>query len=152
MAEVAAGRKPGRPSPFGTLIQAGSEDEIQATFIQWVNINMHGRGCEALKAIFSIPNAGFASQKQGGLRKLTGRRAGVPDICCPVECWNRETHEPLHIGLWIEFKVQGKYPTKEQLEWHERLRGLGHRVEVCFDWVTAANIVIEYLGLPLAKL
>jgi hypothetical protein len=150
LAELAAGRSGRSNSP---LIRPGSEDEIQATFFQW--IDLHKERFPELQACFAIPNAGFASKKQGALRKLTGRRAGIPDVCLPVP----QLINPLadvcgsdYYALWIEFKVPGKKPTKEQLEWHARLRALGHRVEVCDTWTDGANIFIEYLNLSLEKL
>ena len=142
-------RRATKPSKFGLIIPAGSEDEIQATFIEWVDLNKKKH--PVLDLIFAIPNAGFASKKQGALRKLTGRRKGVPDINIPVGV--RSDGQVIGtLGLWIEFKVPGEKPTKEQLEWHERLRAANQRVEVCESWIEAANIVIEYLGLKLEKL
>jgi len=66
----------------GKLIAPGSEDQIQSDFIRWVDL--HKERFPALRLIFAIPNAGFASVRQGVLRKLTGRRKGVPDVCIPV--------------------------------------------------------------------
>lgn len=37
-------------------------------------------------------------------------------------------------------------------EWHEKLRDAGHRVEIHRSWITAANVVIDYLKLPLEKI
>lgn len=149
IAELAAGRSTGRNS--SPLIKPGSEDEIQATFFEWIDTlsTQHPE----LKACFAIPNAGFASQKQGALRKLTGRRPGVPDVFLPISriAWDG-TEWNSYIGLWIEFKRPGEKPRPEQTVWHERLRALGHFVVVCTTWVDAANIVISYLGLPLEKL
>lgn len=148
-------RRATKPSKFGLIIPEGSEDEIQATFIDWVD-KLKGQH-PVLENIFAIPNAGFASKKQGALRKLTGRRSGVPDINLPVKGWAKERHATmvnlsLCVGLWIEFKRPGEKPTKEQLAWHERLRAEGHRVEICYSWTEGANTVIEYLGLRLEKL
>lgn len=145
-AELAAG-KSGRSS--GAIIKPGSEDEIQANFFAWVDL--YKKDYPDLQLIFAIPNAGFASVRQGVLRKLTGRRKGVPDVCIPVAKWMGLNASTV-FGLWVEFKKPGEKPTKEQKEWHERLTRSGHRVEVCASWVDAANIVIEYLQLPLAKL
>lgn len=129
----------------GKIIKPGSEDEIQANFFAW--IDLYKKDYPDLQLIFAIPNAGFASVRQGVLRKLTGRKPGVPDVCIPVIMWRNGQIDA--VGLWIEFKQPRKKPTKEQLEWHDKLRRSGHRVEVCTSWTDAANILIEYLQLPL---
>ena len=144
MADLAAGKSTGRRSP---LIKPGSEDEIQATFFEWIDLYKEQKGFYRLQACYAIPNVGSYARAQNAKLKLTGRRPGVPDVHLPVE-----SADGLDGGLWIEFKKPGEKPTAVQLEWHQRLRNLGHRVKVCTSWTDAANIVIEYLGLLLEKL
>ncbi len=138
------------PSEFGAIIPAGSEDEIQALFFKWVDL--HISRFPELELWYAIPNAGFASKKQGALRKLTGRRSGVPDTHLPMPAPSNVTPSGYWRGLWIEFKRPGEKPTDEQWKWIIRLRRAGHRVEVCESWVAGANITIDYLRLPIPKL
>jgi hypothetical protein len=143
------------PSEFGAIIPAGSEDEIQALFFKWVDL--HISRFPELELWYAIPNAGFASKKQGALRKLTGRRSGVPDTHwpLPMPCSTHATHVPPSgrwNGLWIEFKRPGEHPTAGQWEWITRLRVAGHRVEVCTSWTDGANVAIDYGQLPIATL
>lgn len=142
-AEIAAGLA----SRSYKLIKPGSEDEIQANYFSWVDLYIERFPEMAL--IFAIPNAGFASKKQGGLRKLTGRRAGVPDVCVPVEGGMEDGTR--YLGLWIEFKRPGEKATTEQLKWHAKLREAGHYVAIFETWTEAANLTIDYLRLDLTK-
>lgn len=150
-------------------LDLGPEDVIQCDFITWVDFNKKQH--PALDLIFAVPNAGFASPKQGALRKMTGRRAGVPDIFVAVPTMSyaplplrqlaaddsaevelsgvREVFVP---GFFIEFKEGNKTPTKEQKAWHVKLKAHGYRVEIYRSWMSAANAMIEYLNLPLEKI
>lgn len=102
----------------------------------------------------------------GAKLKVMGVKAGVPDIMIfnghagyedDITCWI--------CGLAIELKAidaKGKRPKPRpnQLAWHERLRGCGWRVEVCYtiDEVLAvlrecypARLSIHSNGLRPAK-
>ncbi len=73
---------------------------------------------------YSIPNGGYRLSATSARRmKMTGLKAGVPDIHIPVAT------EVYH-SLYIEVKLPYNKPTKIQKQWHETLRKLGHRVEV----------------------
>lgn len=121
---------------------AGSEDEIQATFFDWV-FKLEGR-YPILKRMHSIPNGGKRSGLIGYILKITGMRPGVLDTFLPFA-------DSGHIGLWIEFKTPTGSVSKEQKEWIDYLRQAGYQVEVCRSWIQAANVVIDYLQLPLVK-
>jgi hypothetical protein len=92
---------------------------------------------------YSVPNG--SNKVSDFLRKLfkkTGLKKGVPDLHIPEPiyqkpCVDRITVPPgqstailLFLSLYVEVKMPGKYPDKEQKAWHEKLRKLGHRVEV----------------------
>ena len=49
------------------------------------------------------------------------------------------------VGLWIEMKYGRNKTTPEQDERIAALRKYHHRVEVCYDWPAARQIIIEYL-------
>lgn len=120
-----------------------SEAAIQTTFFEWIDLN--APKYPVLSLCFAIPNEGNRSAFNGWKRKLTGRRAGVPDICLPVP--NDEFH-----GLWIEMKSKRGTVSPSQRIWHKQLTDAGHRVEIARDWITAANLVIEHLRLPVQRL
>lgn len=140
LAEVGNKRASREPSEFGKVIPEGSEDCIQARFFVWVDL--YKERFEDLKLCFAIPNGTHTTKTVRYVMKLTGRRPGVPDVQLAVARKGKTS-------LWIEFKVPGKYATPEQREWHDRLRAAGALVFVCKSWMEAANIVIDYLNLPL---
>lgn len=124
-------------------INPDSEDAIQANFFEW--ITLHEARFPVLELFYAIPNGGKRGKLVGWILKLTGTRPGVPDTNLP-------TRRGLYAGLWIEFKRPGEKLRKEQVEWVNRLKAQGHRVEVCYSWTEAANVTIDYLQLDLERL
>lgn len=123
-----------------------SEASIQADFFEWVDL--HALRYPELALIYAIPNEGNRSRLDGWKRKLTGRRAGVPDTHLPLP---GQINDVNYIGLFIEFKsAKGKVSDKQQ-QWINTLRSVGHYVAVCRSWPFAANLIIDYLSLPLKK-
>ena len=130
----------------GNLIKEGSEDAVQAEVVRWARDN-EVRFPE-LVLLHSIPNAGFASKKQGALRKLTGRVAGMPDLHLPIR--RGEWY-----GLWIELKrtpyrdARGKLQKAKVSADQKRVMGLlreqSHRVEVCEGAQPAIELLESYL-------
>ena len=49
-------------------------------------------------------------------------------------------------GLWIELKVGRNRTTPAQDEMIDRLRAYGNRVEVCYGWIAAWDVLLEYMG------
>lgn len=130
-------------------INPESEAAIQANFFEWIDLHIPKHS--VLGLMFAVPNEGNKSKFDGWKRQLTGRRAGVPDTCLPVASrmiWL----DYQYIGLFIEFKSKTGKVSAVQQDWIDKLRKQNHRVEVCRSWTDAANIVIEYLGLDMAKL
>lgn len=98
----------------------------------------------ALKNIFSIPNGGHRHISVAKKLKAEGVRAGVPDIFLAQP--NSE-----YAGLFIEMKSEKGTISDAQAEWLERLETARYRCEVCYSWTAAANIIIDYLNLPIEK-
>lgn len=138
-------RPPKIPSKWGRLIAAGSEDEQQALFFEWVD--KHKADHPVLELIFAVPNGSNKSPAQRAVMQITGLKPGVPDVCVPV-CVRNVAGVVLSAGLWIEFKRPGGgRVSPEQKQWHERLRALGHRVEVCDSAEAAIDLVTSYLRM-----
>jgi hypothetical protein len=79
------------------------------------------------------PNEGLRTPRQGAHAKAMGLKSGFPDVAIfdgPFKSWGVDSH---FNGLAIELKVGKNKPTPSQLECHERLRGCGWRVEVCYS-------------------
>jgi hypothetical protein len=87
---------------------------------------------------FHPPMEGFRTPRSGGHMKAKGSKAGVPDCMIfqpfrtygPVDGFPGETWQTVH-GLALELKVGKNKPTPAQLEWADKLRACGWRVEVC---------------------
>ncbi len=114
-----------------------TESLIQQAFIKWCWLNE--RKYPELKLGFAVPNQGLRDARNARRMKAEGMRAGVPDWMLPVMAWDKA-------GLAIEFKAPGGKLTVLQLAYHKLLSNHDWRVEVCYDWRSAADIVAEYLS------
>lgn len=63
-------------------------------------------------------------------------RKGAPD---------RLTLLPGGRCLFVEWKQDGKRPRPEQIEYHNWLRSLGHKVMVCTYWRTPYDVIASYV-------
>jgi hypothetical protein len=88
-----------------------------------------------LALLFCIPNG----QVRRGERTEPGIRPGVPDLCLPVARGDFN-------ALYIEMKFGKNMTTKEQDHWIEKLRYYGNRVEVCYSFEDAQQVLKDYLG------
>jgi hypothetical protein len=111
----------------------------------------------------------------GNRLKREGLRSGVPDIflpvpvavCCqPGYCERAAPEDVAHkwrckdcdrySGLYIEMKRPSLKReddplngcSDDQLKWIAALREQGYRVEVCYTWIEAREVILSYLGLP----
>ena len=113
-----------------------SEHDEQVAVFQWAGYQSH----PAYRLMYAVPNAGKRTLRQGAWMKAEGLRAGVPDICMAYP--SKGYH-----GLYIEMKSVGKFPSDDQMEWHENLREAGYRVDVCYDSGAAIDTIEDYLGV-----
>ena len=118
-----------------------TEHEEQVTVVQWAAA--HERTEPRLKLLHAIPNAGAGAQKgQAGKMRAEGVKAGVPDLCLPVEDPRRGT------GLYIEMKRRtGGRTSPAQQWWHDALREQGYRVEVCAGADEAIEVLRDHLQM-----
>ena len=93
-----------------------------------------------LSLLYAIPNGGQRSKAQAGKLRGEGVQAAVPDLCLPVA-------RSFYHSLYIELKAEGKYATKEQRAYHERLREQGHAVFEIQGADLALDVILAYLGL-----
>lgn len=115
-----------------------TEHDHQKALIKWARYNEQRH--PALQLLFAVPNAGKRSRAVAGRMIAEGLKAGVPDLCLPFP--SGQYH-----GLFIEMKVGRNKPTANQVRWIEDLRSAGHRVEVCFSWDQAKDVIEDYLGI-----
>ena len=143
----------GRTDKFFRGLKPSSEDHQQANFFAW--IDYWGEQFPKLKTCYAEPNGSNKSKMQRYVMSITGLRSGVPDVHLPI--FSRIYYEATNIsieytGLYIEFKSKKGVLSPNQKIWMQRLRDVNHMVEVCKSWQAAANLVIDYLGLPIEKL
>lgn len=158
-------------------IAAESESSQQSALFCWAAIEAvtarNGDQDErrmSLVMLHAIPNG---DQRGDGTKKgaqiagnrlvREGLRSGVPDVCLPVprahfeQCGlNVHEDEFIYCGLYIEMKrpylKRAADPlhgcSDDQKKWITSLRLHGYRVEVCYTWIEAREVILDYLGLP----
>lgn len=90
--------------------------------------------------MYHIPNEGKRSKTTGAALKRQGLKSGVPDICLPVP-------RGKYHGLYIEMKYGDNKTTKNQRKWLDMLSGQGYKTAVCYDWISAAEVIFKYLEI-----
>ena len=85
------------------------------------------------------PNGGFRHPATAARLKAEGVKRG------PVDVWLfvRRGHCP---GLAFEMKVGRNKPTDEQSAWLRHLDDQDWCTGVCYDWMSAARLIADYLG------
>ena len=114
-----------------------SEHQEQSALINWARMT-EGTWPE-LELLHAIPLGGARHPATGKKLKAEGVKKGVPDLCLPV------ARHGYH-GLYIEMKVKGRYPSKEQKWWIAKLNEQGYQAVVCKGFNQAVDAITEYLG------
>lgn len=117
---------------------AQHEFEHQAALIAWARNPATRRVYPGIELLNGSLNGVHLSKAQAGKAKAAGMLKGLPDLHLPVPRGG-------FVGLWIEMKYGRNKTTPEQDERIAALRAHHHRVEVCYDWPTARQIIVEYL-------
>lgn len=120
-----------------------SEHSQQAAFFCWCAKN--AKICYPLNFIHAIPNGGLRDKVQASKLRAEGVKAGVPDVFLPFPAKGKH-------GLYIEFKKPGTEKLKqgglsdEQVTFAEFLISSGYEYKVVYNWLKAADCVVEYLS------
>lgn len=138
------------------MMIGAKETDVQAAVVAWATL-MESRWPD-LEVLYAIPNAGgyTGTFKQNMLRvlkmKREGVKSGVPDLHLPVARGG-------HLSLYLELKrevvkaekrgvaVTRTRTTREQDDWHARLRKQGHHVVVCWTAEEAQEELERYLEM-----
>jgi hypothetical protein len=114
-----------------------TEHQHQSMLIAWARMT-EGTWPE-LELLHAIPLGGARHPATGKKLKAEGVKKGVPDLCLPVARgpWN---------GMYIEMKVKGRYPSKEQRWWLAKLTEQGYLAVVCHGFNQAVDVITEYMG------
>lgn len=115
------------------------EGAHQTALFQWAEL-VSGVYPELVR-MFHIPNGGKRDRKEAARLKAEGVKPGVPDVFLPAPRGG-------YHGLWIELKVDGGKPSKEQRDWLEYLNGAGYCALLCYGWQTAQMEIEQYMKLP----
>lgn len=153
------------------IATSGSEHAHQSALFCWAALEINNKqiypNCNAVRAglslMFAIPNGGMRSKATAAMLRAEGVKSGVPDICLPFPVYMKKPDHTgiatisddgrtMKHGLFIEMK-KPTYKTHknggcsdDQLDWHKGLRLNGYRVEVCYTWTEARDVILNYLG------
>lgn len=90
--------------------------------------------------IFAIPNGGLRSKTTAVNLRNEGVKKGVWDLFC---CYPRNGFH----GMYVEMKFGKNKLTPEQVEFGEFVAEQGYKTFVAYDWQTAYNAIMDYMGL-----
>jgi len=113
-----------------------SEAKEQQIVFEWASWNTSKY--PDLKLLYAIPNGGRRDKKEAYFMKLSGVKAGVPDICLPVAKGN-------YHGLYIELKVGKNKTTYLQDMWLKNLAERHYKVSVKYGADEAIKEIKDYL-------
>lgn len=113
-----------------------SEHDAQVTLFNWAKLEE--RKYPKLKKMFAIPNGGLRNKRVAGKLRMEGVKSGVLDILLPVKTDS-------YSGLFIEMKFGRNKLTDNQKIWKEYFEEEGFQTAVCYSWVEARDIIIDYL-------
>lgn len=108
----------------------------QCTVFEWARMSV--KKYPPLKYMYGTLNGVKLNMGQAVKAKRAGNRRGVPDIVLPFP--NKGFH-----GLYIELKINGNKPSKEQKEYIEYLTIVGYKAEVAYGSVEAIDHITDYM-------
>jgi hypothetical protein len=114
-----------------------SEHSEQMALFRWA---AYSKGAHPeLDLLYAVPNAGKRSYGAARYMKNEGLQAGVPDICLPIPKGD-------YGALYIEMKFGKNKPTNNQQEWIDKLKSHNNRVEICWGFDEAKDVILDYLS------
>lgn len=113
-----------------------SEASEQATLFQWSYVAR--QKYKELELMYHVPNGGRRDKREAASLRRQGVKAGIPDIVLPVARGG-------FFGLYIELKFGKNKTSSIQDVWIKRLREMNYKVEVCYGWVAAREVIESYL-------
>jgi hypothetical protein len=115
-----------------------SEHAHQSALFAWGRLPSVIAAYPGIDLLEGTMNGVKLTKAQAGKAKAAGMLKGSHDVRLPV------ARGPYR-GLSIEMKFGRNKQTDEQIWYGERMRQEWWRVEVCYDWIAARDIIIEYL-------
>jgi len=122
---------------MGRVRRKNTEHAIQAGYMEWVTIM--ARTDWRYLNIWANPNAGKRGPRAAWLLKREGMKRGVPDITVAIQT-------PHAAGLYLEFKSEKGKPTKEQIEFLQRLNKAGYIAIIVRTLTEAMEITKDHMS------
>jgi hypothetical protein len=130
------------------VAKSGTEHALQSAVFCWSHLAETKLRFPELDTalMFAIPNGGARGDSaksraiRGGQLKAEGVKDGVPDIFLSVAKGG-------FFGFYIEMKVRGKKPSKNQIEFKELVEPRGYKWAYYDDWEKAVEAIIAYMQL-----
>ena len=94
---------------------------------------------EAEENSYHFANERKCTIQQGRLLKRMGVKRGVADVFIGIPKQGKS-------GLWVEIKVEGNYPTKEQKDFLARQVKNGFAAACCWDLDACIRVIGNYLA------
>jgi hypothetical protein len=116
-----------------------SEHSHQAALFQWARLPAVIAAFPGIDLLEASLNGVHLSKAQAGKAYAAGMLRGALDLNLPV------ARSGFH-GLRIEMKFGRNKMTDDQKWYAARLIEEGWRVETCWDWTHARDIIAEYLA------
>lgn len=121
-----------------------SEAQHQAALFQWARNPATVKTYPDIDLLEGTLNGVKLTIGQAGKAKAAGMLKGVHDVRLPVARGG-------FIGLSIEMKFGRNKMTDEQIWYANRLKENGWSVHTAYDWTSARDILVWYLGPPATK-
>lgn len=119
-----------------SILTKPSEHQEQCAVFSWAAHN--SAKYPELRFMFGTLNGVRLQIGQATKAKKAGNKRGVPDIILP---YNNGKYN----GLFIELKIPGNKPSKEQMEYINFLRSQNYFADVRVGSVEAINLIIDYM-------
>lgn len=125
-------------------VAAPTEAQEQIWLFEW--IGLVSIEIPQLRLAYHPANGEVRNKVTAGRLKRMGVRPGVPDVWVPVSRGG-------HSGLVIELKRSDKSngASASQKEWLSLLAAEGWKATICYGWLPAAEVVLEYFEVPRSE-
>lgn len=110
------------------------ENKLQISCVKWFDL-FHSRHKLNL---FSVPNEGARTPRNGARMKAMGRRAGVADMFLAIR-------NEKYNGLFIEFKTSKGKQSESQKAFEVAVLNNGFEYFICQDFDTFVKKIGEYV-------
>jgi hypothetical protein len=117
-----------------------NESKMQAELFRLIRIR--AKTSDKCAVIYSIPNGGLRDRTTAQKMYAEGVRAGVWDICVPVQT-------PEYSMMFLEMKFGKNKLTPAQIDFQEKMNAVSVKPvmwAVCYDYRTAYETIENYLN------